>query len=54
MHLAAMTLFAFFVSIVFAVTTKDDLGERFVYGLKVFGAFLGIAFALGWIMFPFT
>jgi len=54
MHFLAMVLFSFFVSIVFAVTTKDDPRERFIYGLKVFFAFLGIAIALGWIMYPFS
>ncbi|HXF05258.1 MAG TPA: hypothetical protein VNM72_07570 [Blastocatellia bacterium] len=54
MHLAAMVLFALFVSVVFAVTTKDELKDRVTYGAKVFGAFLGIALLLGWIMYPFT
>jgi hypothetical protein len=54
MHFVAMVLFAFFVAIVFSVTTKNDLRERFTYGLKVFAAFLGIAIALGWLMYPIS
>lgn len=54
MHLAAMILFALFVSVVFSVTTKEDLKDRVIYGIKVFGAFLGIGLLLGWVMYPFT
>jgi ATP/ADP translocase len=51
-HLTAMLLFAFLVSVVFGVLSKDTPRERLIYGAKVFAAFVGIAFLLGWIMYP--
>jgi hypothetical protein len=51
-HLSAMLLFAFLVSVVFGVLSKDTPRERLIYGAKVFAAFVGIAFLLGWIMYP--
>lgn len=47
-----MAIFSFLVSVVFGVLSKDEPRERFVYGAKVFGAFVGIALALGWLMYP--
>lgn len=52
MHLLAMTLFALCVSTVFAIVTKEDPREQFIYAVKAFLAFLGIALAIGWIMYP--
>ena len=49
----ALVIFAFLVSVVFAVLSKDTVRERLIYGAKVFGAFVGIALLLGWIMYPF-
>lgn len=51
-HFPAMAIFSFLVSVVFGVLSKDEPRERFVYGAKVFGAFVGIALALGWLMYP--
>jgi hypothetical protein len=52
-HFPAMLLFAFLVSIVFGVLSKDTLRERVIYSLKTFCAFIGIALLLGWLMYPF-
>lgn len=52
-HFLAMVLFAFLVSVVFAVLGKDLLRERILYGIKCFVLFIGIAILLGWIMYPF-
>ena len=52
-HFLALTIFAFCVSIVFSLTSKDTTRERVRYGVVVFFTFLGVALALGWIMFPF-
>jgi len=51
-HIPALLLFSFLVSVVFGVLSKDTPRERFIYGAKVFGAFVGIALVLGWIMYP--
>jgi hypothetical protein len=50
-HFPAMLLFAFFVSVVFGVLSKDSLRERLIYGAKVFASFIGFALLLGWIMY---
>jgi hypothetical protein len=47
-----MVLFSFLVSVVFGVLSKNTPRERFLYGSKVFGAFIGVALVLGWIMYP--
>ena len=47
-----MLLFAFLVSVVFGVLSKDTPRGRLIYGAEVFGAFVGIALLLGWIMYP--
>ena len=52
-HFTALTIFAFCVSIVFSLTSKESPRERLQYGVTVFFTFLGMAFALGWVMYPF-
>lgn len=53
MHLLAMILFALFVSAVFAGINGDIQKPRacFLYGLKVFGSFVGIGLGLAWLMY---
>jgi hypothetical protein len=51
-HVGLMVLFAFFVSLVFAVIARDDPRDQFVLGLKYFGAFVLAGLVLGWLMFP--
>jgi len=49
-HFQAASLFAFFTSVVFAITTKDTARERVIYGAWCFAAFLGVVIGLGWLM----
>jgi hypothetical protein len=51
-HLLLLTLFAFFVSLVFAVISKDDAREQFRFGGLLFVGFLAAAIVLGWMMYP--
>jgi hypothetical protein len=51
-HLLLMILFAFFVSLVFAVIAKDDAREQARLGALMFSGFLVSAIVLGWLMFP--
>jgi len=51
-HLALLVLFAFFVSLVFAVIGRDAPRDQLALGLKYFGAFVGAGLLLGWLMFP--
>lgn len=50
-HFPALVIFSFLVSVVFGVLAKETLRERFVYGAKAFGAFVGTALVLGWLMY---
>ena len=52
-HLLLLTLFAFFVSLIFAVIAKDETGEQLRFGGMMFAGFLASALALGWLMYPF-
>jgi len=52
-HLVLMVIFAFFVSLVFAVIAKDDVREQLRFGGVMFGGFLASALVLGWLMYPF-
>jgi hypothetical protein len=51
-HFLLLLLFAFFVSIVFAVLLKDDPREQLRAGAWLFGGFVGAALVLGWLMYP--
>jgi hypothetical protein len=50
-HLPAMMLFSLLVSVVLSVIAKDTLRERLRYGVKSFALFMGVALALGWLMY---
>jgi hypothetical protein len=52
-HFRLLALFAFFVSLVFAVLAKDDLRGQLRFGGLMFGGFLAAALILGWLMYPF-
>ena len=52
-HFALLVVFAFFVSLVFAVLTHDAPRDQLRLGGKIFGAFILAAVVLGWLMYPF-
>ncbi len=52
-HFVFLTLFAFFVSFVFALIARDEAAEQLRFGAMLFAGFLGSAVVLGWLMFPF-
>jgi len=52
-HLLLLVLFSFFVSLVFAVLTKDDVREQARFGGLLFTGFIVAAVVLGWLMYPF-
>jgi hypothetical protein len=52
-HVLLMVLFAFFVSLVFAVIAKDDVRDQVRLGGVMFGGFMVAAVVLGWLMYPF-
>jgi hypothetical protein len=47
-----MTVFAFFVSLVFAVLLRDDPRAQLRTGALMFAGFLVTAFVVGWLMYP--
>jgi ABC-type uncharacterized transport system permease subunit len=53
-HFTALVLFSFFVSVVFAILSREKLRDQLIYGAKVFLSFVGIALLLGWMMYPFS
>ncbi len=52
-HIVLLILFAFFVSLVFAVIAKDEPGDQVRFGGLMFAGFLVSAVVLGWLMYPF-
>jgi hypothetical protein len=52
-HFLLLSLFAFFVSLVFAVLNKEDAAEQLRFGGLMFAGFLVSAVVFGWLMFPF-
>jgi hypothetical protein len=52
-HFLLMSVFAFFVSLVFAVIAKDDAREQARFGGMMFAGFLAVAVVFGWLMYPF-
>ncbi len=51
-HFLLMALYAFFVSVVFAVLLRDQPREQLKTGAMMFGGFVAAAFVLGWLMYP--
>lgn len=52
-HFLLMVLYAFFVSLVFAVLLRDRRREQLQTGAMMFGGFVATAYVLGWLLFPF-
>jgi len=52
-HLLMMALFAFFVSLVFAVLAKDTAGEQARLGGMMFAGFMLVGVLVSWLMYPF-
>jgi hypothetical protein len=52
-HLMLLVVFAFFVSLVFAVIARDETREQIKLGGLMFAGFLASALVLGWLMYPF-
>ena len=52
-HFWLMVLYAFFVSVVFAVLMKDDRREQVTTAAMMLGGFVAVAYVVGWLMYPF-
>ena len=51
-HFLLLVLFAFLVSIVFAVLMRDDPRQQIRTAGKLFAGFVVTAVLLGWLMYP--
>jgi heme A synthase len=47
-----MVVFALLVSTVFAALLRDDPRQQMRTGAYMFGVFLAVALAFGWLMYP--
>ena len=51
-HLGVLAVFAFFVSLVFAMLLRDSAREQLRMGGMLFAGFIGGGLLLGWILYP--
>lgn len=51
-HFLLLVLFAFFVSLVFAVLVREEPKAQVRLGAMMFGGFVAAGFVLGWLMYP--
>jgi heme A synthase len=51
-HLGLMVVFSVFVSIVFAVLTRDDPREQIKFGARLVAGFVGAGVLIGWLLYP--
>ena len=51
-HLGLLIVFAFLVSLVFAVLLRDEPREQLRAGARMLGGFIAAALVLGWLMYP--
>ncbi|MDP1571784.1 MAG: hypothetical protein Q8L86_17445 [Vicinamibacterales bacterium] len=51
-HLLLLVLFAFFVSLVFAVLMRETPREQAGLGARMFAGFVFAGLVLGWLMYP--
>ncbi len=51
-HVGLLVLFAFFVSVVFAVIGRETPREQAWLGARYFATFVAAGLLLGWLMYP--
>jgi hypothetical protein len=52
-HFLILTIFAALVSTAFALLMRQEPKEQIRFGILAFVCFLGSAFLIGWLMYPF-
>ena len=52
-HFLILSIFAFLVSIGFALLMRDTRREQIRFAIFAFLCFVGSAFVIGWLMYPF-
>ena len=51
-HVGLMIVFALFVSVVFAVLSRDEVPEQLRLFGKLFAGFVAGGIAVGWLLYP--
>ena len=51
-HVLLLVLFAFLVSVVFAVLMRDEMHAQIRTGGWMFVTFVAVALVLGWLIYP--
>lgn len=51
-HLGLMAVFSIFVSVAFAVLTRDEPSDQLRFGVRLFAGFMLVGIALGWLLYP--
>jgi prepilin signal peptidase PulO-like enzyme (type II secretory pathway) len=52
-HFLLLIVFAFFVSLIFALIARDEVRDQLRFGGMMFSGFIVAAIVLGWLMYPF-
>ena len=52
-HFLILSIFAFLISIAFALLMRDTRPEQIRFAIFSFACFVGSAFVIGWLMYPF-
>ena len=52
-HFLILTIFAVFVSTAFALLMQSEPKKQLKFGILAFVSFVGSAFLIGWLMYPF-
>ena len=52
-HFLILSIFAFLVSIGFALLMRDNRKDQIRFAIFSFVCFVGSAFVIGWLMYPF-
>lgn len=50
-HFLVMSLFAAIVAVIFGIIGREKPLDRFVYGAKIFGEFIGFGLVLAWLLY---
>ena len=51
-HFGLMVIFSLFVSVVFAVLSRDNPKDQIKFGARLFGGFVGAGVLIGWLLYP--
>ena len=51
-HIGLLAVFAFFVSLVFAMLLRDEARAQLRLGATIFAGFIGAGLVLGWLLYP--